>query len=129
MVKTADQPRAGTDSKIKLTIGDYRGQYIHITDLEKWGLMGKDYDYYERANLDIFGGREKCLRPPICRLKIESDAKGESPGWLIEYFEITYVRPERGCKQVKFPVNKWLGAQGVKELTVLLEDCMDYVAK
>lgn len=128
MVKTGDIAKAGTDSKIKLSMGDLRGKSIQVPDLEKWGIMGLEYDYYERGNLDLFVGREKCIGPQICRMKLESDAKGESPGWFVEYIEVVTVKPESGCKQVKFPVNKWLGVEGVKELNVVLEECMDYVA-
>lgn len=128
LVKTGDRAKAGTDSKIKLTVGNFYGKSYHIPDLEKWGIMGKDYDYYERGNLDLFSGRETCIKHPVCRLKLESDAKGESPGWFVEFVEVATVQPEKSCRQVRFPINKWLGVEGNKELNVVLEECKDYVA-
>lgn len=127
LVKTADRAKAGTDSKIKITVGDSNGKSFQVADLEKWGIMGADYDYYEQGNLDLFIGKENCIGPQICRLKLESDAKGESPGWFVEYVEVVTVNPETSCKQANFPVNKWLGVEGLKELNVVLEECIDYV--
>ncbi|MCD9638437.1 hypothetical protein HAX54_022432 [Datura stramonium] len=56
-----DRSQSGTDSKISATLGDVSGKSVWIPDLEKWGLMGPDYNYYERGNVDIFTGKGRCL--------------------------------------------------------------------
>ncbi|KAK9292093.1 hypothetical protein L1049_020049 [Liquidambar formosana] len=48
--------RAGTDSKIGITLGDAAGRSVWVPNLESWGLMGPKHDSYERDNLDIFRG-------------------------------------------------------------------------
>lgn len=129
-VKTGDRLKAGTDSKIGLILSDSGLRSIDIPDLTKWGLMDSHRDYFERGNLDIFSGRETCLEPPICNLKLVSDGAGAHPGWYVEYIEVAISRPDGPCTQITFPVNKWLGSLShPTEVTVLLEGCRKYIQK
>ncbi|KAF5190583.1 Plat domain-containing protein [Thalictrum thalictroides] len=81
-IRTGSIFKAGTDSIMSLTLLDSYGKSIAIPNLETWGgLMGPDYNYFERGNLDIFSGRGKCLDTPVCAMNITSDGTGPHHGW------------------------------------------------
>lgn len=85
------------------------GWGVQITDLEDWGgLMGEEYNYFERGNLDIFSGRGPCLSTPLCWLNLTSDGSGEHHGWYCNYVEITTTGPHLGCFQRQFTIEQWL---------------------
>nr|AAL09786.1 AT4g39730/T19P19_120 [Arabidopsis thaliana] len=89
-LRTGSIWKAGTDSIISARIYDKDGDYIGIKNLQAWaGLMGPDYNYFERGNLDIFSGRAPCLPSPICALNLTSDGSGDHHGWYVNYVEIT----------------------------------------
>ncbi|OIS99749.1 PREDICTED: PLAT domain-containing protein 3-like [Nicotiana attenuata] len=124
-VKTGSIIKGGTDSKISVTLGDAKGKsVVYIPDLEKWGLMGPNYDYYERGNMDIFTGRGQCLSPPICRLNVTSDGSGEHHGWFLDFVETTFTGPHKTCSQSIFYVEQWLASDAPPyELSVSLDGC------
>ena len=107
-IQTGSGIKAGTDAKISVTLGDAMGRSVWAPDLEDWGLMGWDHDYFERANLYIFTGRGPCIRGPLCRLNLTSDGSGAHHGWFCEYLEVTSTGPHRECSQTLFYVNQWL---------------------
>ncbi|OMO98164.1 Lipoxygenase, LH2 [Corchorus olitorius] len=123
-VKTGSIIKAGTDSKISVTLGDSLGRSVWVPDLESWGLMSPSYDYYERGNLDIFSGRGPCIAAPICRLNLTSDGSGSHHGWYCEYIEVTSTGPHKDCSQSVFFVNQWLATDAPPyQLTAVLDGC------
>ncbi|XP_060203346.1 PLAT domain-containing protein 3-like [Lycium barbarum] len=123
-VRTGSIIKGGTDSKISATLGDGTGKSVWIPDLEKWGLMGPNYDYYERGNVDIFTGRGQCLSPPICRFNVTSDGSGDHHGWFLDFVETTFTGPHKQCSQSIFYVEQWLASDAPPyELSVSLDGC------
>lgn len=108
-VRTGSIFKGGTDSKIGVSLYASNGWGIKITDLEKWGgLMGPDYNYFERGNLDIFSGRGPCLDASVCALNLTSDGSGSHHGWYCNYVEVTTTGPHAPCRQQLFTVEQWL---------------------
>ncbi|KAL9229728.1 hypothetical protein vseg_005164 [Gypsophila vaccaria] len=124
-VKTGSIIKAGTDSKINLELWNKYGDGVRITDIEQWGgLMGPNYDYFERSNLDVFSGRGPCLSGPVCAIKVVSDGSGPHHGWYLDYVEITTTGPHKGCAQQKFEVYQWLATDtSPYELTAERDYC------
>ena len=110
-IRTGSLINAGTDSKISLELwtAEGEGDSVNITDIEEWGgLMGKNHDYFERGNLDIFSGRSPCLSGPVCGLRLISDGSGPNPGWYVNYVEVTTTGAHKGCNQQQFEIERWL---------------------
>ncbi|CAO2830750.1 unnamed protein product [Amaranthus hypochondriacus] len=108
-IRTGTVFKAGTDSKISLELWGKTGDGVRITDIESWGgLMGPNYDYFERGNLDVFSGRGPCLDENVCAMKVISDGSGDHHGWYCNYVEITTTGPHAKCAQIKFDVEQWL---------------------
>ncbi|XP_077242960.1 PLAT domain-containing protein 3-like [Tasmannia lanceolata] len=123
-IRTGSIIKAGTDSKMSVILGDSSGKGVSVSNLEAWGLMGPDYDYYERGNLDIFSGRGPCLSGPICSLNLSSDGSGAHHGWYCEYLEVTSTGPHKACTQTIFYVRQWLATDAPPyQLTALLNGC------
>lgn len=107
-VRTGLIIKAGTDSNITLELWD-QDHGLKINNIEKWGgLMGRDYDYFERGNLDVFSGRGPCLDGPVCAMRLTSDGSGPHPGWYCSYVEVTTTGPHKQCAQQRFDVQQWL---------------------
>ncbi|KAH7683858.1 PLAT/LH2 domain-containing protein [Dioscorea alata] len=108
-IRTGSIWKGGTDSVISLTLLGSDGSGVAITDIEAWGgLMGKDHDYFERRNLDIFSGRGPCLSSPVCLMNLTSDGTGPHHGWYCNYVEVTTTGPHVPCEQQLFTVEQWL---------------------
>ncbi|MED6158886.1 PLAT domain-containing protein 2 [Stylosanthes scabra] len=108
-VRTGSVLKGGTDSKIGLKLYDKYGYYIYIKNLEAWGgLMGNNYNYFERGNLDIFSGRGPCLESPVCAVNVTSDGAGSHHGWYCKYVEVTTTGPHVSCSQQNFQLEQWL---------------------
>ncbi|XP_039124831.1 PLAT domain-containing protein 3-like [Dioscorea cayenensis subsp. rotundata] len=108
-IRTGSIWKGGTDSVISLTLIGSDGSGVAITDIEAWGgLMGKDHDYFERGNLDIFSGRGPCLSSPVCWMNLSSDGTGPHHGWYCNYVEVTTTGPHVPCEQQLFTVEQWL---------------------
>ncbi|KAL5703943.1 PLAT domain-containing protein 1 [Ranunculus cassubicifolius] len=124
-VRTGSIWKAGTDSIMSLTLSDPDGDYISIPNLETWGgLMGPDYNYFERGNLDIFSGRGKCLDGPVCAMNITSDGSGSHHGWYCNYIEVTATGAHIPCGQTLFTVEQWLATDhSPYELTATRSIC------
>ncbi|CAA2938738.1 PLAT domain-containing 3-like [Olea europaea subsp. europaea] len=124
-IRTGSIFRAGTDSIITLTLYDANGHGIRIKNLEAWGgLMGPDYNYFERGNLDIFSGRGPCLTGPVCSMNLTSDGSGSHHGWYVNYVEVTTTGVHRKCTQVSFTVEQWLATdRSPHELTAVRNYC------
>ncbi|XP_047327988.1 PLAT domain-containing protein 3-like [Impatiens glandulifera] len=124
-VRTGSIFKGGTDSKMSVTLYDNQGWGIQINNIESWGgLMGKDYDYFERGNLDIFSGRASCLTGPICALNLTSDGSGSHHGWYCNYVEVTSTGAHQTCSQQLFTVEQWLATDTYPyELTAFINNC------
>ncbi|KAF9610354.1 hypothetical protein IFM89_022024 [Coptis chinensis] len=124
-IRTGSIWKAGTDSIISLSLSDSSGNSINITNIETWGgLMGPDYNYFERGNLDIFSGRGKCLDAPVCALNLTSDGSGAHHGWYVNYVEVTSTGAHIPCAQQLFTVEQWLGTDvSPYELTAIRNAC------
>ncbi|EXB93680.1 hypothetical protein L484_003952 [Morus notabilis] len=124
-VRTGSVIKGGTDSKISAQLFSSDGYGILIKDLEKWGgLMGPDYNYFERGNLDIFSGRGPCLEEPICKLNLTSDGSGPHHGWYVNYVEITSTGVHIPCHQQQFEIEQWLASDtSPYELTAIRDYC------
>ncbi|KAF7834282.1 PLAT domain-containing protein 3-like [Senna tora] len=108
-IRTGSILKGGTDSKIGLKLYDTDGYGIYIKNLESWGgLMGPDYNYFERGNLDIFSGRGPCLNGPVCAANVTSDGSGSHHGWYCNYVEVTTTGPHASCAQKQFTIEQWL---------------------
>ncbi|KAM0936341.1 putative PLAT/LH2 domain-containing protein [Dioscorea sansibarensis] len=108
-VRTGSIWKAGTDSVISVDLAGSDGSKVSITDIVSWGgLMGKDHDYFERGNLDIFSGRGPCLSSPVCWMNLTSDGSGPHHGWYCNYVEVTTTGPHVPCGQQLFTVEQWL---------------------
>ncbi|KAK7247436.1 hypothetical protein RIF29_42319 [Crotalaria pallida] len=108
-IRTGSILKGGTDSKIGLKLYDKYGYYIYIKNLEAWGgLMGKDYNYFERGNLDIFSGRGPCLEGPVCAVNVTSDGSGAHHGWYCNYVEVASTGPHATCSQEQYDVEQWI---------------------
>ncbi|XP_051141335.1 PLAT domain-containing protein 3-like isoform X2 [Andrographis paniculata] len=124
-VRTGSVIKGGTDSKMTLTLYDAAGYGVRINNLEAWGgLMGPDYDYFERGNLDIFSARVPCLTGPVCAMNLTSDGSGSGHGWYCNYVEVTSTGPHLNCAQQTFTVEQWLATdRSPYELTAIRNSC------
>ncbi|XP_027101110.1 PLAT domain-containing protein 3-like [Coffea arabica] len=123
-VQTGSIVKAGTDSRISVTLGDSAGKSVWIPNLRDWGLMGPQHDYFERGSLDIFTGRGPCISSPVCRLNLTSDGSGAHHGWYCDYIEVTSTGPHKACSQSIFYVEQWLATDAPPyELTAVLDGC------
>ncbi|KAL2550153.1 PLAT domain-containing protein [Forsythia ovata] len=123
-VQTGSVIRAGTDSKISVALGDPKGNSVWIPNLKEWGLMGRNHDYFERGDLDIFTGRGPCIESPVYRLNLTSDGSGAHHGWFCEYVEVTSTGPNMACSQSIFYVDQWLAMDALPyQLATVLDGC------
>ncbi|KAL1190321.1 PLAT domain-containing protein 1 [Cardamine amara subsp. amara] len=124
-LRTGSIWKAGTDSIISARIYDKYGDYIGIKNLQAWaGLMGPDYNYFERGNLDIFSGRAPCLPSPICSLNLTSDGSGDHHGWYVNYVEVTTAGVHAQCSTQNFEIEQWLATDtSPYELTAVRNNC------
>ncbi|KAL6291323.1 hypothetical protein ACE6H2_008833 [Prunus campanulata] len=123
-VKTGSLMKAGTDSKISLSLGDFSGRSVWVPDLESWGLMSPYYDYFERGNLDVFSVRGPCMDGPVCRLSLTCDGSGAHPGWYCDHVEVATTGPDTGCSKSMFYVQQWLSSDVPPfELTASVDAC------
>jgi len=108
-VRTGSIIKGGTDSNIGLTLYDVNGWGIQISNIVSWGgLMGPDYNYFERGNLDIFSGKGPCLTGPVCAMNLTSYGPGPHHGWYCNYVEVTTTGAHMDCSQQLFTVEQWL---------------------
>ncbi|XP_050204295.1 PLAT domain-containing protein 3-like [Mercurialis annua] len=124
-IRTGSIFKAGTDSIMSVRLYDQFGYYIEIPNLETWGgLMGPDYNYFERGNLDIFSGRAPCLTAPVCALNLTSDGSGPHHGWYCNYVEVSVTGVHAPCSQQLFTIEQWLATDASPyELTALRNNC------
>ncbi|WOG82275.1 hypothetical protein DCAR_0101438 [Daucus carota subsp. sativus] len=124
-VRTGSVIKGGTDSIMTLTLYDAEGYGVRINNLEAWGgLMGPDYNYFERGNLDIFSGKGPCLPGPACKLNITSDGTGSGHGWYCNYIEVTTTGAHIPCAQQLFTIEQWIALdRSPYELTAIRDNC------
>ncbi|KAF2293064.1 hypothetical protein GH714_035928 [Hevea brasiliensis] len=124
-IRTGSIFKGGTDSIISVRFYDAYGEGVEIPNLESWGgLMGLNYNYFERGNLDIFSGRGPCLSTPVCALNLTSDGSGPHHGWYCNYVEVTITGVHTPCSQQQFTVEQWLARDAPPyELTAIRNYC------
>ncbi|KAK1403728.1 Late embryogenesis abundant hydroxyproline-rich glycoprotein family [Heracleum sosnowskyi] len=95
-IRTGSVIKGGTDSKMTLTLYAADGYGIRINNLETWGgLMGPDYDYFERGH-----------------------------GWYCNYIEVTTTGAHIPCAQQLFTVEQWIALdRSPYELTAIRDYC------
>ncbi|KAL6002352.1 hypothetical protein ACLOJK_034283 [Asimina triloba] len=107
-VETGSVESSGTNAKISMVMADKHGGEVKVDNLEAWGLMGASYDYFEKGNIDSFGGRGTCLNGPVCFLNLTSDNTGSYPSWYCDVVEVTATGPHDDSHQTFFHINQWL---------------------
>eukprot|EP00250_Pteridium_aquilinum_P001301 c11513_g1_i1 orf=221-751(-) len=109
-IRTGTRISGGTNAVISATLFDEDGDSVQINDIVTWGgLMGTDYDYFERGNLDIFSGLGTCTSSgTICALNLTSDGSGTHPGWYVNYAEATITGAHLGCTNQDFEIEQWI---------------------
>ncbi|EEF29239.1 PLAT domain-containing protein 3 [Ricinus communis] len=124
-IRTGSIIKGGTDSIISVRFYDAYGEYVEIPNLETWGgLMGPNYNYFERGNLDIFSGRAPCLSAPVCAMNLTSDGTGPNHGWYCNYVEVSTSGVHATCSQQQFTVEQWLATDAPPyELTAIRNYC------
>ncbi|XP_057795223.1 PLAT domain-containing protein 3-like [Salvia miltiorrhiza] len=129
-VETGSVLKAGTDSKISITLSDSSKDSVWIPNLKEWGLMGRKYDYLERGSVDVFAGLAPCIGAPICRINVTSDGTGSHHGWLCNSVEVTSTGHRKGCSQSIFYVDQWLATDAPPyQLSAVLDGCGDFAAR
>ncbi|XP_028759073.1 PLAT domain-containing protein 1-like [Neltuma alba] len=104
-VKTGDVQDASTDSTISLKVNTSSGNGFSVDNLEDWGIMEPDHNYFDQGKLYVFSGTGPCL--DLCAITVVSDGRGTYPGWYSDYVEINVVGCYKSTK-VAFPENRWL---------------------
>ncbi|XP_042509957.1 PLAT domain-containing protein 2-like [Macadamia integrifolia] len=123
-VKTGSIIKSGTDSKISVEIEDEFGDRVQVNDVEEWGMMGPNHEYFEWGNLDIFTGRGPCMGTRICRLNLTSDGTGQHHGWYCDYLQVTSTGAHQGCSKTIFEVQQWLATDAPPyRLSAVLDGC------
>ncbi|XP_057783781.1 PLAT domain-containing protein 3-like [Salvia miltiorrhiza] len=123
-VQTGSVKKAGTHSKISLTLSDASGAELEIANLEDWGLMGPGFNYFETGELNIFGGKGPCLSGPICGLNLTSDGSGPYAGWYCEFVQVSAFGLGSPCSYQNFAVEQWLAKdEPPYQLTAAMEVC------
>ncbi|XP_066353369.1 PLAT domain-containing protein 3-like [Miscanthus floridulus] len=111
VVKTAAVEGAGTDARISLKLSSADGRSVlEVGDLESWGWLGADYDYFEPGDLDIFGRRHECLATMPCRMLLVSDGSSDKPDWYPNMVEIIQITTDLSVTVRKFFLHQWLAA-------------------
>ncbi|XP_028759075.1 PLAT domain-containing protein 3-like [Neltuma alba] len=103
-VQTGDYAGAGTDSTISLQLKSQSGASFPIANLVDWGLMQPGHVYFQRGNLDFFGGTGNCLH--VCAMTVTSSGTGSMPRWYLTEVNVTVSGPVK--VDISFPVKRWL---------------------
>jgi len=126
VVKTASIDNAGTDAQITVALSgaDGSNKRLEVTDLQSWGRMGENYNYFESGNLDLFGGSGECVPSGPCRMMLVSDNSGNKPGWYVSYVKVTQIAPDLSVFSHTFKVDQWLAVdEPPYQLYALRDDC------
>ncbi|KAJ4966539.1 hypothetical protein NE237_018388 [Protea cynaroides] len=120
LVKTGSNIKGGTDSIISLNLSSADGDSLEISNLVSWGgLGGPGRDYFERGNVDLFRGKAKCLKTPVCAMKLTSDGSGRHHGWFCKYVDVASDRAHQ-----HFTVEQWLAKDAPPfELQAIRNNC------
>ncbi|KAI5009876.1 hypothetical protein ZWY2020_012013 [Hordeum vulgare] len=122
LVTTGNKEDAGTDARISLSVSTANGKKLVIESLKPWGQKG--HNNFERGQTDTFEGRGKCLPSKPCRMLLESNGKGNKPGWFVDKVAFSQIEPNLSVKQKTFKVNRWLARdESPGTLFVVVDDC------
>lgn len=121
LVTTGDIEDAGTDARVSLSVSTANGKKLVIESLKPWGQKG--HNNFEKGHTDTFKGRGTCLPSKPCRMFLESDGKGNKPGWFVEKVTFSQIEPNLSQKKT-FNVNRWLARdESPGTLFVVVDDC------
>ncbi|XBJ06010.1 hypothetical protein VPH35_024689 [Triticum aestivum] len=85
----------------------------------------KDDAGTDARHTDTFKGSGKCLPSKPCRMLLESNGKGNKPGWFVD--KVTFIQIEQknlSQKEKTFNVNRWLARdESSGTLFVVVDDC------
>lgn len=70
--------------------------------------MPEGHDYFENGVLDVFRGTKQCLPNPVCFMRLNSDNSGITPGWYVEYMDVTTSKVGSQSTHIRFSVQQWL---------------------
>jgi hypothetical protein len=109
LVKTGGRKNAGTDARVSLQVSAASGPTLAISNLESWGEMSAGHDYFEKGDLDRFGGNGPCMPSEPCDMVIISDGSGHKPGWYVDYVMVTQLGQGSVSSMThKWAVDQWL---------------------
>ena len=122
LVTTGDKDDAGTDARVSLSLSTANGQKLVIVSLKPWGEEG--HNNFERGHTDTFEGSGKCLPSKPCRMLLESNGKGNKPGWFVDKVAFSQIEPNLFLTKKTFKVNRWLARdESPGTLFVVVDDC------
>lgn len=109
LVQTGGRRDAGTDARVSLQVSASSGSTLVIHNLESWGEMSAGHDYFEKGDLDRFGGNGPCMPSEPCNMVITSDGSGHKPGWYVDYVMVTQLGQGTVSSMThKWAVDQWL---------------------
>ncbi|KAK3143001.1 hypothetical protein QOZ80_4BG0356200 [Eleusine coracana subsp. coracana] len=109
LVKTGNRKDAGTDARVSLQVTAKSGPTLTISNLVSWGEMSAGNDYFEKGELDRFGGIGSCMPSEPCNMVISSDGSGNKPGWYVDYVMVTQLGQDSVSSMThKWAVDQWL---------------------
>uniref|UniRef100_A0A8R7TPE3 PLAT domain-containing protein n=1 Tax=Triticum urartu TaxID=4572 RepID=A0A8R7TPE3_TRIUA len=123
LVTTGDKDDAGTEARISLSVSTANGKKLVIKSLKPWGQKG--HNNFEKGHTDTFKGSGKCLLSKPCRMLLESNGKGNKPGWFVDKVAFTQIEEKNlSQKEKTFNVNRWLARdESPDRLFVIVDDC------
>ncbi|XP_028759077.1 PLAT domain-containing protein 3-like [Neltuma alba] len=121
-VQTANAYGAGTGSTISLTLKSLSGDGFTIANLVDWGIMPPGHVYFQKGNLDFFGGMSNCV--DVCAMTVTSSGTGSRPSWYLNYVNVTVSGPKQ--VDISFPVNRRLAKDKPYSLSATVDSCSSF---
>ncbi|EDO49842.1 predicted protein, partial [Nematostella vectensis] len=100
-IKTGDEPEAGTDANVFLTMYGERGPSAKFLLKDN-----EDRNQFSRGRTDKFAIRAKDLGK-LTRIRVSRDNAGVRPGWLLD--KVVIDIPAKMEQYTVFPCRCWLG--------------------
>ena len=124
-MKTGNIGSAGTNATISLTLRDFDGASLSISDLSKIGKMGQGYVYFQKGKTDTFETPPRsCEMIDVCYLRLQSDGSGENSDWFVQYVFVSTKSDDMVISKHEFYPNVWLKAP---KLSNINNHCGNYL--
>jgi hypothetical protein len=101
IVKTGENPNAGTDANVFITLHGAFGSS------EEWRLDNFLQDDFERGDRDVFSKNLPDLGE-LTSIRIRHDNSGPKPGWWLWWVRVQQIRNYRKVREWEFMCWKWL---------------------